>query len=410
MTATPLRRFNYTSYLHLSTPSADPAKNWIQIAKVGNFTSTKYGKFQIAATHLSEMVRNFNAITPGRVPLDYDHLSNNPQRPDDGIAAGWAEALEVRNGGTELWCLAAFTPHAAERIRNGEYRYTSPSFTTQSIDTHTGAEVGAMLHAIAITNRPFLQQMAGLALCDDDVVGDLALSDTVRPTLENPMTPLHLSAVGQKVTFKIDTDAAPELTPDERAGVYEVKAVSDDGAFVRLTLEGKDFGWFKVDQLAPTAAPDKTKQPPASMDPLVPETPEAAAALAAVTGTRKKVTLPVPPKEEETRRVTLTADEANHRLLALGNDRAKANGITLSAAIKELRSDEVASLVAMRDGHAAVAAAPAAPISLHTTPTTTFYDLVVSLKAERKIGDLEAVNLAQSLRPDLAQKYAEGEF
>ena len=199
--------------------------------------------------------------------------------------------------------------------------------------------------------------MVGLSLCNVDVMGHLAVNATGIPPQEASVQTFHLAKIGDRVSFIDDSIKVPELTDNERTDTYVVKAVVDanDQQFVRLeTVDGgKEFGWFAVDQLAPAAAPDKAKQPPAAMEPIVPTTPEEAAALATRT---KNVWLATPPKKEKDEEtVALTGTEANHRLLALGSDRAKAKGISLSAAIKELSSDEVASLVAIRDGHAPVA-------------------------------------------------------
>ena len=42
------------------------------------------------------MLHNFTEVTPKaptELPIDYDHLSMDPQKPGDGIAAGPADAI-----------------------------------------------------------------------------------------------------------------------------------------------------------------------------------------------------------------------------------------------------------------------------------------------------------------------------
>ena len=82
------------SLLSLATASADSGapRSWIQVAKTGEFVSNRYGKFSITKDDLKQMLHNFTEVTPKaptELPIDYDHLSMDPQKPGDGIAAGW---------------------------------------------------------------------------------------------------------------------------------------------------------------------------------------------------------------------------------------------------------------------------------------------------------------------------------
>src|SRR5262249_53483316 len=129
-----------------------------------------------------QMLSNFQETTPQpptRLPVDYDHLSMDPQKPGDGIAAGWFLDLELRNGDTELWGLIEWTPRAAEAIAAKEYQGVSPSFS-RNYTSKEGKSCGTTLLAAAITNNPFLEGMAPLTLCAD---GDLAIVLTGESTM-----------------------------------------------------------------------------------------------------------------------------------------------------------------------------------------------------------------------------------
>lgn len=138
--------------------------DWFQLAKSGTFFSPVYGKVTISPQDLATMVRNFREVTPKaptELPIDYDHKSDNPEQHAAGEAkaAGWIENLQLRSGGTELWCKPKWTRRAAEMIAAGEYRFVSPFFLTNYLDKATGKKVGPTLKAAAITNRPFLEGM-----------------------------------------------------------------------------------------------------------------------------------------------------------------------------------------------------------------------------------------------------------
>jgi hypothetical protein len=332
-----------------------------------------------------------------------------PQRPGDGIAAGWIKHLELRNDGEELWAEVEFTASAAEKVANQEYRFISPSFVKDHTDTHTGKKIGTTLLAAALTNHPFLQAMNAVALCDDDVVGDVAFSPAVRP----PPQKGFAMKIGTHVSFIDDDTKTPELTPKERGDTYVVKTVVDvgDQQFVRLeTLDGgTEFGWFDVSQLAPAPAPTKDTIPPAPMTTVKPETPEEAVALAPPIGERRLK----PPTNSgypvRASAVTMSADEATTELLALSQSIAKERKVSLSEAVK-LASTEHADLVSLRDGHALSehrasglpAGKPAPVVSLSVQDGESFDSLCYRTAKERSVSLAEAIHLCAQQHPDLA--------
>ena len=172
---------SFPSLLHLARTMADSdgaLRSWIQLARTGTFQSNRYGKFSITKADLAQMLSNFENITPKlptELPIDYDHLSMDPKKPGDGIAAGWMKRLELRGDGDELWAEVEWTKTGASRIEAGEYRFISPSFVKDH--THKdGQKIGTTLLAAAVTNHPFLEGMKALTLYDFAVMGDLALT------------------------------------------------------------------------------------------------------------------------------------------------------------------------------------------------------------------------------------------
>lgn len=145
--------------------------SWIQIVRTGTFVSDRYGRFSITTDDLRTMLRNFTTVTPKaptRLPVDYDHLSLDPKRPGDGIAAGWIADLALRNDHTELWARVEWTAEAAKRIAAKEYQFISPTF----VKNHTakdGTTIGATLLAAAVTNHPFLEGMQAITLLSDSL-------------------------------------------------------------------------------------------------------------------------------------------------------------------------------------------------------------------------------------------------
>ncbi len=252
-----------------ASSEAASRRSWIQLARTGSFVSKRYGKFAITKTDLSEMLHNFREITPKaptQLPIDYDHLSMDPKKPGDGIAAGWLEKVELRENGDELWGQVSWTPDGAERIAKQEYRYVSPSF----IKDHThkdGTKIGTTLLAAAITNHPFLEGMQAVTLYNFSSMGDLAVADTSVAEPVKAAKTIHMAELDQRVGFAPNAELTPELDNEQRNQTFVVKSMVGEGddQFVRLTtLDGQEFGWFRSTQLAPANAPDKQKNNPST--------------------------------------------------------------------------------------------------------------------------------------------------
>jgi hypothetical protein len=123
------------------------------------------------------MVDNSKRTTT-KIPLDYNHLSLGGTTPDAVIAAGWFNSLERE--GANCFGEAEWTPKAAAHIRDGEFRYISPTILFNGAD-ELGNDIGATLLSAAITNYPFLKGMAPVALSELQLSGivcaDLTLDE-----------------------------------------------------------------------------------------------------------------------------------------------------------------------------------------------------------------------------------------
>jgi hypothetical protein len=270
MSVQPLSRvvLSFPSLVSFSAkPSGEiPTRSWIQLARTGSFVSNRYGKFAITKTDLRQMLHNFQHVTPQaptELPIDVDHLSMDPKKPGDGVAAGWMKNLELRNDDEELWAEVEWTPAWAERIHNKEYRFISPSFVKDY--THkNGDKIGTTLLAAAITNHPFLEGMQALTLYNFSALGDLATAvdepKNIPTKSTDPDTVVNLAEVGQRVMVKPDA-----RTTDEVVGVsFEVAEVVGDGddAFVSVKdANGLVHKWFRATELVPASPPPGSDSP-----------------------------------------------------------------------------------------------------------------------------------------------------
>lgn len=136
-----------------------PPSSWIQLFKQGRFKHPVHGRAVITDETYRSMIANFAASIPNdKLPGDPDH---RPQRTGNTAAIGWIDKLEVR--GTELWANVLWTWEGSYLIRDGIYRYISPTFNLAYVsDDET--KRGPTLLGFALTNWPFLEGMAAISL------------------------------------------------------------------------------------------------------------------------------------------------------------------------------------------------------------------------------------------------------
>ncbi|HEU4656314.1 MAG TPA: phage protease [Capillimicrobium sp.] len=141
----------------------------IQVAVLADdFTDPRYGDFAITREHVANWQRLLASQFGGRVHIDLDHGTD--YNHDQGSrAAGWILALDHMgaDGATptpdEVWALVEWTPLGQEKIASREYMWISPTFTDDYVDNR-GNHHGPALARAALTNDPFLREMATVSL------------------------------------------------------------------------------------------------------------------------------------------------------------------------------------------------------------------------------------------------------
>jgi phage I-like protein len=147
----------------LSDFTGDSNSAWSKIAICGSWKGHWMGPFSITPAINDQMVDHFTAQAVD-VPVDYNHSSMGYS--GEAPASGWLRELDARavDGGNELWGLIDWTPRAAAQIRAREYRYLSPTIIFNTRDRKSGELSGASLHSVALTNKPFLEELPEVRL------------------------------------------------------------------------------------------------------------------------------------------------------------------------------------------------------------------------------------------------------
>lgn len=146
-------------------PEGNPPRTWIQVMIAGKFKHPKYGQFTITPTDLEAYATDIQERGE-QILIDFDHASAT----GDTKAAGWYTGqTRIGTDGLGRHALFAeveFTPAGATAVRSKEYRFISPEFSRTYRD-ETGKLVKKVrMWATALTNRPFLPDMAAVTLSD----------------------------------------------------------------------------------------------------------------------------------------------------------------------------------------------------------------------------------------------------
>jgi phage I-like protein len=135
------------------------APKWVQIFPLGHweYHPDIGGPLDVTVERLQEILAN-QSKQKTEIPLDYNH-----QTMTDGVqapAAGWVKELEIRKSG--LWARVEWTEEARKQIEAREFRYLSPTWSTNWQDAESGEFAGWKLIAIALTNIPYFDELTEL--------------------------------------------------------------------------------------------------------------------------------------------------------------------------------------------------------------------------------------------------------
>jgi len=162
----------------------------IPLAVTGTWVRGR-NRFSITPGDLESIVRNFRERQNGEINVDYDHASEMPEVaaggpiPSAGRIVGIDPPeklqanselrianrkddppLTARHSRSILWGWFEPTERARSLVKNGEYRYISPAIDWGAKNKRTGKPQGATLTSVALTNRPFLEEMPQIRLSD----------------------------------------------------------------------------------------------------------------------------------------------------------------------------------------------------------------------------------------------------
>lgn len=135
---------------------------WLTIGVSGKWEGHIAGTFEMNQNVFEQMVANFDK---GGIDIvcDYEHQT---LYGDTAPASGWIKqtpiSLKAENG--TLQAQIEWTEKAKAHIEAKEYRYLSPVFAPNTISQADASNIGWTLHSVALTNKPFLEELGEVRL------------------------------------------------------------------------------------------------------------------------------------------------------------------------------------------------------------------------------------------------------
>ena len=227
--------------------------------------------FAITRQDLEDIVRNFRERQNGEINVDYDHASEMPEVAAGGpvpsagrivkldspevLGAGdWGLGKKNQNQAPStqhpapstrfiLWGWYEPTERARELLKSREYRYISPAVDWAAQNKRTGKPQGTTLTSVALTNRPFLEELPQIRLSDpafqavDEPANAGTPSENPKSKIANsggPMKQVNLSVADGKIRLAHD-DFKDEyfLDPEELK-----RCMHELGLMSEVTLAG----------------------------------------------------------------------------------------------------------------------------------------------------------------------------
>lgn len=172
-------------------------EGWIHAARPNTYQHPVYGKLDFTFERLRRLADSVkNKVRGIDIDVDYDHKQDVAK---GGKAAGWVRDADVRDDG--LWLLVEWTSNAARAIKDKEYRYFSPEYTSEWTDA-AGKKHEDVLFGGGITNRPFLKDLLPVNLSE--------LTFETPRTSNNPSegVDMDLKELAQLIGLSEDSDEA----------------------------------------------------------------------------------------------------------------------------------------------------------------------------------------------------------
>jgi hypothetical protein len=231
-------------------------------------------RFTITRRDLEEIVRNFRERQNGEINVDYDHASEMPEvaaggpipsagrivRLDAPESLGAIQESPPQNTRYILWGWYEPTERARLLLKSREYRYLSPAIDWAARSKVSGKPQGTTLTSVALTNRPFLEELPQIRLSDPAfrLVGEPAQLAGPR---QNPKSAIANSGGPMKEVTVSVADGKIQIMHEDFAEAYfaepaELRRCLDEAGAPAAMLRGQEITLAQASALLSEAEAD----------------------------------------------------------------------------------------------------------------------------------------------------------
>ncbi len=214
--------FAYLIKMDESTDFSQP----LNALRVGKYLHPVYGEEEITLERLQRFADNVNNRVRGiDLDIDYDHKER------EGKAAGWVKTAEVRDD--QLFVTVEWTEAAKQAIKDKEYRYFSPEYMDEWLDSEGNAHKDVLFGG-GLTNRPYMKDLLPLNFSEHIDTTNLVYTDSNSKTRY-----LYNEDTEKWITLETPRKGV-SLDPKRFAELLGVKTESEDDIFKAVeTLKEK---------------------------------------------------------------------------------------------------------------------------------------------------------------------------
>jgi phage I-like protein len=226
------------SYLFALSKKQDENKlHDLKIAVTGEWKGHEKGPFKLTLQDLQQIKDNFDRMGIDIV-ADFEHASLWDSKAP---ATGWIKELYIKDA--ELWAKVKWLDEALELIQSEKYKYISPVLNPKTIDQVTGNDIGWSLHSVALTNRPFFEELGEvIANRKQTNEGEGQMTKEEKDELEKlraenkTLKDKEVAAEAKRVEDEVDgAIAAKKIHPDQKEELLAFGKVNPEGLTSFLT-------------------------------------------------------------------------------------------------------------------------------------------------------------------------------
>jgi hypothetical protein len=135
------------------------------VARLGKWKHDAYGKVEFSQQDFDDMTNNWKNNAAGFEPPLYLGHPRNDKAWSGAPAVGFLKKM-VQEGDTLFGLYEPVDQGAFEDVKQGKYRYASSEVYRNAKDKETGATIGTLLTAHALTNEPYLTKLPRVEVTD----------------------------------------------------------------------------------------------------------------------------------------------------------------------------------------------------------------------------------------------------